>query len=349
MMITQVKKFIGFLHRWRLCPEMERTSWLILLLGVLSPLLVHAVEQSSIEDCPWPVLSSLYREHQAVNADRPRDRDFWWEPVDDEWWWQTVECRNWYCRFHGEFYPEEEKQEKKPEHCRVPDLKFLEMGTLKDLPAPLFRELINELKDYSVSYPTPANVQKYMQAQYLAMVRAKEYQEVWSEALWRHPSLDYTVVRPTSQYASKVGIVYQGRLLDKFLASLGGRDDVAIVGMVSPECIYCAQIGPILAKFKRDYNINLHFINVQAHPEVAVKFGIESVPEVWLAVRDVGTMRIAAGLRSYNVLKEGVARTWERLTGQTVLPEWHKKESPVDLELDVNDPENQYFIQRTLP
>ena len=302
---------------------------------------------SASDKCPWPILSSIYQQADSEDNET-KDRDFWWEPAGDDWWWMSSDCKSWYCRPHSDFYLDERKKKKK-DPCKIPALDFLDVNALKSLPAPLFRELINELKDYSVSYPTPANVQKYMKVQYLAMARAKKYQEVWSEALWRHPSLDYTVVRPTSLYASKVGAVSESQIIERFLKSLGNRDDVAVVGMISPGCIYCAQIGPILARFKRDYNITLRLINIQAHPEVAVKFGIESVPEVWLAVRDVGTMRAAAGLRTYNVLKKAIVRAWERLTGQTVLPQKWEKKSPIDMKLDINNPQNQYFIERSMP
>lgn len=262
--------------------------------------------------CIFPTLWELYKQNNNI---KQKDNSIagstiWYEESQDNW-----------------YIDENKKKEKKKNYCKIDNLSFLTPEFLRNIPSPVFRKMIKELRDYAITYPDEKNVQIYMIAQWIARERAEKFMKSWQNVVIAHPALDYTVVRPPHSYATMRKVLLIEGETDRFFKSLGKRNDVALIAFVSPGCVYCATQMPILNNFVSQYKIKLKYINVKEKPQVMVKFGIEAVPEVWLAVKGKGMTRVTAGLRTEDVIKQNIIRAYEYLTGKKVLPDIYKKEN----------------------
>ena len=273
-------------------------------------------------------------------------------------------CRNWKTlyKYYHKFFPDKSKSKKQVQFWDLPliswyvqndnsskvkkeerekkcilNLSFITPQFLENLPAGEYKKLMDELMDYAVSYPTPQNVQVFMLAQWYARERAVKFMNAWQEVLNAHPALDYTIVRPPFGYATKVQTLYRHQRIEKFLHSLGQRDDIAVIAFVSPDCLYCVQQMPILLNLQKQYGIRVKFVNVKEHEELIKKYHIEALPDIWLAVKDYGMERISAGLRTLDTIINRLIKVYENITGEKIFMDIYRKEKVKNIEY------NRYF------
>ena len=76
---------------------------------------------------------------------------------------------------------------------------------------------------------------------------------------------------------------------------------------------------------------------MKERPDLVEKFGVEALPEIWLAVKDHGMLRISAGLKSASDIVESMMRGYEALTGESVFPQEYKYTRDLD-QLDLEEP-----------
>jgi hypothetical protein len=68
----------------------------------------------------------------------------------------------------------------------------------------------------------------------------------------------------------------------------------------------------------------VEYVNVRERPDLATKFRLETVPEIWLAVKDKGFRRVTAGLRTLDVIKKNVVPAYGNITGKNLVPKPYK-------------------------
>ena len=56
-------------------------------------------------------------------------------------------------------------------------------------------------------------------------------------------------------------------------------------------------------------------INVNLHPETALKFGVETIPEIWLVSIDETKIRVGYGFTPLALLKTNILSAYHRITG----------------------------------
>ena len=75
----------------------------------------------------------------------------------------------------------------------------------------------------------------------------------------------------------------------------------------APWCGPCKKMEPILEKLKKDYGDRLEVtqVNVDEHPELALKYQVMAVPTLLLVKGDEEVARII-GIKSYKEVKEEI-------------------------------------------
>ena len=271
---------------------------LFILFAVLfSVSLSHAgIDNRNLEK--FPALAKLLVEKNESASQK--DRSFW----DDarRGWFITKSC----------FFDSDEPREEEKEM----DIS-IDWDGFKKLTAKEMNEFIEELKDYAVTYPSKLNVQHYMTAQKIAAGKAKVFMTAWMDVLRDHPALDETVKRPPSSFVSFNLANAKGRAVDAIVKELATNLEVGLVFFYSRDNYYAAIQVPIFNRFLEKTGWRPYkFIDVEENPLAAANFGIETVPEIWLAAKDGRKVRVTAGVRTMDVIKEKIVAAYEQMTGK---------------------------------
>jgi len=82
---------------------------------------------------------------------------------------------------------------------------------------------------------------------------------------------------------------------------------VVLMDFWAPWCGPCKKMEPILEKLKKDYGGRLEVtqVNVDEHPELALKYQVMAVPTLLLVKGDEEVARII-GIKSYKEVKEEI-------------------------------------------
>lgn len=154
----------------------------------------------------------------------------------------------------------------------------------------------------------------YMTLQGVAMRRAKAFQESWSEVLLKYPVLDETTQRAPSTLGSGLEAVASRENEEHVLGQM--RENMGILYFYSPSCAYCAKQTEILKMFVEKWNwANFQAINIDENPEVVGKYGVQSVPDLWVAGLvngEVQQRRIKAGLADFGAIERGLMNAWSQ-------------------------------------
>jgi thiol-disulfide isomerase/thioredoxin len=152
----------------------------------------------------------------------------------------------------------------------------------------------------------------YLKLQGVAMQRAKKFQEAWASAILRYPVLDTTVQRTPTLAATTAEVVAEREDRESAISSM--RESMGILYFYSPTCRDCKQQSGILANFAEKWGWkNITGINVLASPEAARKYGVQSVPDIWVAGNIGGETvqrRLKSGLIEFHDLERGLLQAW---------------------------------------
>ena len=175
------------------------------------------------------------------------------------------------------------------------------------------RELINQALAFAQENPKDEQrMVTYLKLQGVAMHRAKNFQEAWSSALLKYPVLDTTVQRAPTLAATTAEVVAERE--DREVAIEAMRENMGILFFYSPTCRYCAQQKEILASFVEKWSWkNITAINVLSSPEAALQYGVQSVPDIWVAGNIGGETvqrRLKSGLVEFHDLERGLLQAW---------------------------------------
>ena len=175
------------------------------------------------------------------------------------------------------------------------------------------RELINQALAFAQEKPQDEQrMVTYLKLQGVAMHRAKNFQEAWSSALLKYPVLDTTVQRAPSLAATTAEIVAEREDREHAIGAM--RENMGILYFYSPTCRYCNQQKEILESFIQKWGWkNLIAINVLSSPDAARQYGVQSVPDIWIAGNFSGETvqrRLKSGLVEFHDLERGLLKAW---------------------------------------
>jgi len=180
------------------------------------------------------------------------------------------------------------------------------------------RDLINQALAFAQENPQDEQrMVTYLKLQGVAMHRAKNFQEAWSSALLKYPVLDTTVQRAPSLAATTAEVVAEREDREHAIGAM--RENMGILFFYSATCRYCSQQKEILENFVQKWGWkNITAINVLSSPEAAQRYGVQSVPDIWLAGNIKGETvqrRLKSGLVEFHDLERGLLKAWTLWTG----------------------------------
>jgi conjugal transfer pilus assembly protein TraF len=175
------------------------------------------------------------------------------------------------------------------------------------------RELINQALAFAQENPQDEErMVTYLKLQSVAMHRAKNFQEAWASALLKYPVLDTTVQRAPTLAATTAEVVAERE--EREVAIQAMRENMGILFFYSPTCRYCSQQKEILENFVQKWGWqNITAINVLSSPEAARQYGVQSVPDLWVAGNIRGETvqrRLKSGLVEFHDLERGLLKAW---------------------------------------
>lgn len=213
------------------------------------------------------------------------------------------------------FYEKEPKKEEKSEQKK--DEKKLFQKPLIDWQAVLtmhpteFNQLIEDVKDYAIMYPTNENVKDYFQLQSVALDRSKAFMETSMMVVQSDPNLSRESHYPTSKVGQDEFFRAKRERIDRVLRE--NADNYALLYFYSPECGYCLKQSPILQSFIDDTGWTIKPVDISTDGSSALRFKIESTPSIVLIKKNSKDWQlISSGLLPLPDIKERLARTISR-------------------------------------
>lgn len=274
--------------------EKIKTIWLLICVTVLCSTSISTANENLEK---FPVLSSLIVEDGTQHAEE--DVDFWEDAK-----------RGWF--YYEKLFFDPEKADEKTKNVDI----AIDWKAFKNLAAGEMNRFIGELKNYAVTYPSKINVQNYMTAQKIAAEKAKIFMTAWMDVLRDHPVLDETVKRPPSSFVSFNLANAESEAKEIIVKELAADPDMGLVFFYSRDNYYAAIQSPIFKRFLDKTRWRpFKFINVDENPQAANEFGIETVPEIWLASKNGGKARVTAGVRTEDIIQDNIVTAYELITG----------------------------------
>lgn len=189
----------------------------------------------------------------------------------------------------------------------------------KQLPAKDMRSLINELMDISISKPSKNNVQNYMIAQRIATAKATKYMSVWQDVIKDHPTLDETVKRPPTGFASFQLSNAKENTINQVVAHIADDKNIGLVLFYLEGNYYSELQLPIVQRLvNRTQWEPFLSLNLKDHKKTAAEYGVETVPEIWLVEKNGKKVRVTAGLRTADVIRKNMVPAYEKMLGKRI-------------------------------
>lgn len=223
-------------------------------------------------------------------------------------------CRGWFCYEDSAPMPEPEADQQLADRPAPPVFTGqVDWDAVWTMHPDAMRELINQAMAYAQQNPRDEErMVTYLKLQGVAMRRAKMFQETWASAILKYPILDSTVQRAPTLAATNAEIIAERE--DRSQAINEMRQNMGILYFYSPTCRYCTQQKTILANFVEKWNWrNITAINILESPEAAREYGVQAVPDIWLAGNFNGKTvqrRLKSGLVEFSGLERGILQAW---------------------------------------
>lgn len=213
-------------------------------------------------------------------------------------------CRGWYCYEPDAADAVEE----------APAIDWEAVWTMK--PDSL-RTLINEALSFAQTDPTDeTRMLDYIKLQGVAMRRAKSFQEAWGDVLLKYPILDATVQRAPTQAGTTAFVTAEKE--DRATAIQDLKGQMGLIYFYSPSCRYCQEQLTILQSFAEKWSwANISAVNVDGRPDVVAEYGIQTVPDLWVAGNFQGETyqrRLRSGLTQHGDIERGLLNAWSLWT-----------------------------------
>ncbi len=158
-----------------------------------------------------------------------------------------------------------------------------------------------QARKVAITYPTEENILEYRKLSQWIQNKTVAFMNEDRMVRTENPNDLLAGLMNSSKrghFESSVSRVVANENVDNILKNYSQKAGLII--FVSPTCEFCKRQIPILNELKRKYGFDYVTIDVSGKNEMIEKFGIETTPDIFLAVNSNGTkyQRIATGLHT---------------------------------------------------
>lgn len=180
------------------------------------------------------------------------------------------------------------------------------------------RREVEEQLNQAVLNPTPQNVERYITLQNTLTRKASQFAQTWQTVLTASPDLNYSLQRPTNQYAQQVYRANQTRQDQSAIKQFAQQ--YGLFFFVSSSCPYCHAFAPTVKTIAERYGISVLVVSLdgQGLPDfpmvlpnngVAERFGVRAVPALFAVHRQTSQATpLAFGVISAAELETNIAQ-----------------------------------------
>lgn len=210
--------------------------------------------------------------------------------------------------------PTEAEQEEAIEKPTVPA-----MAELAKWSPPRIRKLIEAQRDYAATVLTVEAVSDFWRLQDFARRKARAFAGVTQIAMLTHPELNSRSANPmVGDARAALGAEKEAARRAYLRANARGY---ALVMFSRTSCGYCRVQWPIAQRFQEEFGWQVIRQDLDAHPELGQRFGVEVTPTIMVIKRDSQQrMTIASGVEAYPNLS-AMAYQAVRLLNGDIRPE----------------------------
>ena len=231
------------------------------------------------------------------------------EPAKRGWWWY-------------ELAPPTVEEEQAPEEAAPgafgPAPARLSPEILWDLHPDAFQAYMQAVEKEAARRPSEDNVYHYYAVQNIARRKAAAFTHV-SEYVWqKYPELsvakDYPLAAPGRVALTGAQVAERQALL------AAAREDFALLYFHAPSCPFCREQELILRHFSERFGWTIKPLDTERRPDLAARFGVETVPMLLLIHRDSPEyLPVAAGVASVSEIEARLYRGIRWLRGEVGL------------------------------
>ncbi|MFH1675355.1 MAG: conjugal transfer protein TraF [Pseudomonadota bacterium] len=185
-----------------------------------------------------------------------------------------------------------------------------------------FQEMLDRTMKIAVQSPTEENVVNYLVMQDIARRKSVAFANVVGYVGQKHPQFSNADTHPviTPGRTALAGLKH-----DEITRTIEeSSDEFALLMFTQEGCKFCDVQKSILKFFTSSHDWTVRPIDIDRHPDLASRFGIEQTPAIILIRKDSEDyMPISVGVISLNQLNTRIYRSIKLLRGDVTPEQWH--------------------------
>lgn len=185
-----------------------------------------------------------------------------------------------------------------------------------------FQEMLERTMKIAVQSPTEENVVNYLVMQDIARRKSVAFANVVGYVGQKYPRFSNADVHPviTPGRTALAGLKH-----DEITRAIEeSSDEFALLMFTQEGCRFCDVQKSILKFFTSNHDWTVRTIDIDRHPDLASRFGIERTPAIILIHKNSEDyMPIAVGVISLNQLNTRIYRSIKLLRGDVTPEQWH--------------------------
>jgi conjugal transfer pilus assembly protein TraF len=186
-------------------------------------------------------------------------------------------------------------------------------------------KMIEDYREYALWKMSPETVRWYFEMQDAARVRARAFMNVTGLVMLENPQLNMHTVYPTNPAGEQARITQRTRVIGEKLATAAGR--AALVMLSREGCEYCEAQRGILQHFATKHGWDVRELDLDRHPQAALRFGTQFVPTTILIFRDQPVWQpVSVGVETVENVEEGVYSALRYVSGEVAPEQYTLKE-----------------------
>lgn len=172
------------------------------------------------------------------------------------------------------------------------------MAELATWTPPRIHTLIEAQRDYAATVLTVDAVADFWKLEDFARRKARAFAGVTQIAMLQHPELNAKSANPMVGDARDEMLAHKDEVRRAYLRAHANEYAVVMFGRTS--CGYCRVQRPILDRFREEMGWQVIMMDLDQHPDLGTRFGVEVTPTTMVIRRNSQThMTIASGVEAY--------------------------------------------------